>query len=424
MKIAIIGAGSTYTPELMEGIIKRSGSLPVRELALMDIDARKLDIVGDLSARMAAAAGMDCRVVKTQELDEALSGADFVLGQIRVGKLPARVLDEQIPLKYGMIGQETCGIGGFFKAMRTIPVMLDIARRMETLCPDAWLINFSNPAGILTEAILNHSKIKMLGLCNVPYNMTKSIRSKMELPEARLTYVGLNHLSWITGIEQDGRDYLQDALAQGLNSETMKNIPSSGFSQELVQTIGAIPSSYLEYYYFKNKKLDLLKKAEQSRGQRCMEIEEELLGLYEDAKLHTKPELLASRGGANYSEVAISLVDAIWNDKQEEHVVNLLNQGALDFMEDTDAVEITAVIGKDGAKPIPVRGLDNAHIRDYMRMVKAYERETVEAAVSGSEEAAMRALLMNPLVGDYDAARACFDELKEAHRDYLPQFRS
>lgn len=260
MKIAIIGAGSTYTPELMEGIIKRSGSLPVRELALMDIDARKLDIVGDLSARMAAAAGMDCRVVKTQELDEALSGADFVLGQIRVGKLPARVLDEQIPLKYGMIGQETCGIGGFFKAMRTIPVMLDIARRMETLCPDAWLINFSNPAGILTEAILNHSKIKMLGLCNVPYNMTKSIRSKMELPEARLTYVGLNHLSWITGIEQDGRDYLQDALAQGLNSETMKNIPSSGFSQELVQTIGAIPSSYLEYYYFKNKKLDLLKK--------------------------------------------------------------------------------------------------------------------------------------------------------------------
>ncbi|MGU3473654.1 6-phospho-beta-glucosidase [Paenibacillus sp. D51F] len=422
MKIAIIGAGSTYTPELIEGIIKRKDGLPLSELALMDIDERKLGIVGGLSGRMIEAAGMDCRVALTQDLDEALRGADFVLGQIRVGKLPARVLDERIPLKHGMIGQETCGIGGFFKAMRTIPVMLDIARRMEQLCPDAWLINFSNPAGILTEAILTHTKVKMLGLCNVPYNMFKSIRASMELPDASLTYVGLNHLSWITAIEHGGKDYLQEALDMGLNSETMKNIPSSGFSKELVQLVGAIPSSYLEYYYFKNKKLKILMESQQSRGERCMEIEEDLLGMYADAKLHAKPELLASRGGANYSEVAISLVDAIWNDKQEIHVVNLLNNGALGFMEDGDAVEISAVIGKDGAKPIPQPELDNAHIRDYMRMIKAYERETVAAAVSGSEEAAMRALMMNPLVGDYNAARACFDELKEAHREYLPQF--
>ncbi len=422
MKIAIIGAGSTYTPELIEGIIKRKEGLPLSELALMDIDERKLGIVGGLSGRMIEAAGMDCRVVLTPDLDEALRGADFVLGQIRVGKLPARVLDERIPLKHGMIGQETCGIGGFFKAMRTIPVMLDIARRMEQLCPDAWLINFSNPAGILTEAILTHTKVKMLGLCNVPYNMFKSIRASMELPDASLTYVGLNHLSWITAIEHDGKDYLQEALDVGLNSETMKNIPSSGFSKELVQLVGAIPSSYLEYYYFKNKKLKILMESRQSRGERCMEIEEDLLGMYADAKLHTKPELLASRGGANYSEVAISLVDAIWNDKQEVHVVNLLNNGALGFMEDGDAVEISAVIGKDGAKPIHLPNLDNGHIRDYMRMIKAYERETVAAAVSGSEEAAMRALMMNPLVGDYNAARSCFDELKEAHREYLPQF--
>ncbi|SIR60475.1 MULTISPECIES: 6-phospho-beta-glucosidase [unclassified Paenibacillus] len=422
MKIAIIGAGSTYTPELIEGIIKRKDGLPLSELALMDIDERKLGIVGGLSGRMIEAAGMDCRVALTQDLDEALRGADFVLGQIRVGKLPARVLDERIPLKHGMIGQETCGIGGFFKAMRTIPVLLDIARRMEQLCPDAWLINFSNPAGILTEAILTHTKVKMLGLCNVPYNMFKSIRASMELPDASLTYVGLNHLSWITAIEHDGKDYLQEALDVGLNSETMKNIPSSGFSKELVQLVGAIPSSYLEYYYFKNKKLKLLMESQQSRGERCMEIEEDLLGMYADAKLHTKPELLASRGGANYSEVAISLVDAIWNDKQEIHVVNLLNNGALGFMEDGDAVEISAVIGKDGAKPVALPELDNAHIRDYMVMIKAYERETVAAAVSGSEEAAMRALMMNPLVGDYNAARACFDELKEAHREYLPQF--
>ncbi|WP_020616521.1 6-phospho-beta-glucosidase [Paenibacillus daejeonensis] len=422
LKIAIIGAGSTYTPELMEGIIKRKDALPLQELALMDIDQEKLAVVGGLCERMVEAAGMNCRIVKTDQLDDALRGADFVLGQIRVGKLPARVLDEQIPLKYGMIGQETCGIGGFFKAMRTIPVMLDIAKRMEELCPDAWLINFSNPAGILTEAILNHTPIKMLGLCNVPYNMFKSICETLSLPDAELTYVGLNHLSWITAIEHNGEDHLQHALEQGLNSETMKNIPSSGFSKELIQALGAIPSSYLEYYYFKNKKLELLQQSELSRGETCMRIEKELLDIYTDAQLHVKPELLATRGGANYSEVAISLVDAIFNDKQERHVVNLLNHGALPFMEDHDAVEIAAVIGKNGATPVPLPAFDNRHIIDYMRMVKAYERETVAAAVHGDEAAAMRALLMNPLVGDYHAAHACFQELKEAHRAYLPQF--
>ncbi|MFD0617861.1 6-phospho-beta-glucosidase [Paenibacillus sp. GCM10027629] len=422
LKIAIIGSGSTYTPELIEGMIKRKDVLPIDELVLMDIDDRKLKIVGSLCERMIQAANLSCRVVMTQNLDEALRDASFVLAQIRVGKLPARVIDESIPLKYDLIGQETCGIGGFFKAMRTIPVMLHIAERMQELCPDAWLINFSNPAGIVTEAMLNHSKVKMLGLCNVPFNMFKSIRETLQLERANFTYIGLNHLSWITSIEQDGKDYLKTALEMGLNSEAMKNIPSSGFSKDIIQMVGAIPSSYLEYYYFKEKKLKLLKESELTRGQKCMQIEEELLNIYMDAELHTKPELLSTRGGANYSEVAISLVDAIYNDKQEIHVVNLLNNGALDFMEDTDAVEVCAVVGKDGAVPIKVRDFQNRHIIDYMRMLKAYERETVAAAVHGDEDAAMRALLMNPLVGDYDAAYHCFSELKAAHKVDLPQF--
>ncbi|WP_314591316.1 6-phospho-beta-glucosidase [Paenibacillus terrigena] len=422
LKIAIIGSGSTYTPELIEGMIKRKDVLPIDELVLMDIDDRKLKIVGSLCERMIQAANLSCRVVMTQNLDEALRDASFVLAQIRVGKLPARVIDESIPLKYNLIGQETCGIGGFFKAMRTIPVMLHIAERMQELCPDAWLINFSNPAGIITEAILNHTKVKMLGLCNVPFNMFKSIRETLQLERANFTYIGLNHLSWITSIEQDGKDYLKTALEMGLNSEAMKNIPSSGFSKDIIQMVGAIPSSYLEYYYFKEKKLKLLKESELTRGQKCMQIEEELLNIYMDAELHTKPELLSTRGGANYSEVAISLVDAIYNDKQEIHVVNLLNNGALDFMEDTDAVEVCAVVGKDGAVPLQVSDFHNQHIIDYMRMVKAYERETVAAAVHGDEDAAMRALLMNPLVGDYDTAYQCFSELKAAHKADLPQF--
>lgn len=422
LKVAIIGSGSTYTPELIEGMIKRKDVLPIEELYLMDIDAVKLQIVGKLCKRMIQATHFPCRVVLTQDLDEALTDANFVLVQIRVGKLPARVLDETIPLKYNLIGQETCGIGGFFKAMRTIPVMLHMAGRMKELCPDAWLINFTNPAGIITEALLNYTDVKMLGLCNVPYNMFKSIRETLGLDYPQFTYVGLNHLSWITAIEQNSHDYVKQALEIGLNSEAMKNIPSSGFSKELIQIVGAIPSSYLEYYYYKNKKLRLLQESELTRGQRCMQIEEELLQLYANAELHTKPEQLASRGGANYSEVAISLVDAIYNDKQEIHVVNLLNNGALRFMKDTDAVEVCAIIGKDGARPIPLPDFHNEHIIDYMRMMKAYECNTVEAAVHGDEDAAMRALLMNPLAGDYDASLQCFQELKEAHQAYLPSF--
>ncbi|MDF2987234.1 MAG: glycoside hydrolase family 4 [Eubacterium sp.] len=422
LKIAIIGSGSTYTPELIEGFIKRKAELPLGELVLMDIDTRKLNIVGGLCGRMIAAAGINCNITLTEDLNTALINADFVLCQIRVGKLPARVLDEKIPLKYNLIGQETCGIGGFFKALRTIPVMLDIAEKMRQLCPEAWLINFSNPSGIISQAILTNTKVKMMGLCNVPFNMFKSVKEALELKTADIEYVGLNHLSWITSIKNGGKDYLKTALDMGLNSETMKNIPSSGFSKEFIQTIGAIPSSYMEYYYYRDKKLKLLMEAEQTRGEKCEAIEEELLSIYSNSELNTKPELLSTRGGANYSEVAVSLVDAIYNDKQEKHVVNVLNNGALDFMEDNDSIEINAVIGKDGAKPVKITGFSNSHIIDYMRMVKAYERNTVIAAISGDDAAAMRALLMNPLVGDYHLAKACFDDLKEAHKAYLPQF--
>lgn len=234
LKIAIIGSGSTYTPELIEGLIKRKAELPLGELVLMDIDTRKLNIVGGLCGRMIAAAGIDCKITLTEDLNTALINADFVLCQIRVGKLPARVLDEKIPLKYNLIGQETCGIGGFFKALRTIPVMLGIAEKMRQLCPEAWLINFSNPSGIISQAILTNTKVKMMGLCNVPFNMFKSVKETLELKTADIEYVGLNHLSWITSIKSGGRDYLKTALDMGLNSETMKNIPSSGFSKEFI----------------------------------------------------------------------------------------------------------------------------------------------------------------------------------------------
>jgi len=421
LKIAIIGAGSTYTPELIEGLINKRDSLPVKELYLMDIDERKLNIVGGLAKRMIKAADMDVNVVSTDDLDGSLINADFVLVQIRVGKLPARILDEKIPLKYGLIGQETNGIGGFFKGMRTIPVMIDIAKRMEKLCPDAWLINFSNPSGMIAQALLTHTKIKTMGLCNVPINMISSVKQKLGLENAEVEYVGLNHLTWITSIKHNGKDYLQEAIEQGINSEAMKNIPASGFTPELIKTVGAIPSSYLEYYYYRDAKLEHALKQEKSRGEVCLEIEEELLKIYEDSKLHTKPALLSKRGGARYSEAAINLVDSIYNDKRDIQVVNILNQGAIDFMRDDDVVEISAIIGKDGATPIKAN-FKNEHIKEYMLLMKAYERHAVQAAITGDDDEAMRALLINPLVLDYKKAYPCYLELKEAHKQYLPQF--
>ena len=424
LKLTIIGAGSTYTPELIEGVIERSANLPVTEIALMDIDKRKLEIVGGLCKRMIEKAGLKTDVILTMDLNEALERADFVLSQIRVGKLACRILDEKIPLKYGFIGQETTGIGGFFKALRTIPALLNITKQMETICPEAWLINFSNPSGILAQALQNYTKIKTIGLCNVPINMIAGVEKSLGETNLDIEYVGLNHLSYITGVKKEGIDLLGDALLQGVNGQGMKNIPLQGFSSELIQTIGAIPSSYLEYFYYRDDKLKHLMEEEKCRGEVCLDIEERLLTLYQDENLSVKPKELENRGGARYSEAAISLVDAIYNDKQEVHVVNTLNQGALEFMADDDSVEISAVIGKNGVRPIQIKGFQNKHIMELMKTVKAYERHTVEAAIHGDEAEAMQALLIHPLVGDYNKGRACFNEMKQAHKAYLPQFKN
>ncbi len=422
IKIAIIGSGSTYTPELIEGLINKKDELPVSELYLMDIDDRKLNIVGGLSQRMMASAGLETKVVLTKDLDEAIKGASFVCAQIRVGKLPARIKDEKIPLKYGLLGQETNGIGGMFKGLRTIPVILNICKRMEELCPDAWLINFSNPSGMIAEAVLNNSPIKMMGLCNVPIGSIDSVKRQLNLPNAYVEYLGLNHLAWITKIEDNGKDYLQEAIQMGLNSSNMKNIPTLGFSHELIQTVGAIPTSYLNYYYHKDKMVEKCLKAEKCRGEVCYEIEEQLLDIYANQEQHTKPELLSKRGGARYSEVAINLIDAIYNDRNNVQVVNILNNGAIPWLADNDAIEISAYVGKDGAKPIKTNYY-NKNIEELVKTMKAYEKHAVKAAMTGDVDEAMKALMINPLVFDYDKAYDCFFELLEAHKEYLPLFK-
>lgn len=420
MKIAIIGSGSTYTPELIEGIINNYSSLNAADIFLMDIDENKLRIVGEFAKRMIKTANLPCKVTMTTDLDEAVTSSDFVLAQIRVGRLPARILDEKIPLKYSLLGQETTGIGGFFKALRTVPVILDIAKRMEVLCPNAWLINFSNPSGILTDMVLNHTKIKCIGLCNVPINMMIDIKEKMNLPDATIGYLGLNHLSYITSIQHEGKEYIQDALQQGITGVEMNNITKSYFDYDVVKMVGAIPCSYLQYFYFRNSKVEKLLKEDKTRGEVCAEIEKELLHDYENEELTQKPEILNHRGGHRYSLAAINLICAIHNDKNEIHVVNVKNNGIIPFMEDDDVIEIPAIINKDGATPCRVENFDNIHIKNMMRTVKAYEKLTIEAALTGNDMIALNALMLNPLLGDFQATKACYFELKEAHKKYLP----
>ncbi len=419
--VAVIGSGSTYCPELVDGFLKAQDTLKLKKISFMDIDERKRNIVGNLCIRMLEKAGVDCEVVITDDVDTALQGADFVVTQIRVGKLPARHLDESIPKKYGLIGQETTGIGGMFKALRTIPVIKHICERIEAICPDAWLINFTNPSGIITEFVLNHTNVKNIGLCNVPIDMLDDVK-EITGEDVDIEYVGLNHLSWITSVKKNGEELLPGLIESGFSPKVMANIKDDGFDLECLKAVQGLPSSYLQYYYCREAKLEHQRTDDKTRAEVCMEIEEQLLEMYNDEELCIKPALLDKRGGHKYSLAAVSLINSLANDVNDIQVVNVKNNGTLDFLDDDAIIEAPSVIGADGAKPVKVENFKNQHIIALMRVVKAYEKFTVEAATTGSDEAAIKGLLVHPLVGDWEKATKCYAEMKEAHKDYLPEF--
>jgi 6-phospho-beta-glucosidase len=402
LKAAIIGAGSTYTPELIEGFITYKETLPFSEFCLMDIDEKRLDIVGNLAIRQLKKAGFNYPVTLTTDLEKALDSADFVFGQIRVGKMPMRVLDEKIPLKYNLLGQETTGIGGFMKALRTVPVIMDIAERMKQLSEkNAWLINFSNPSGIIAEAVLNHTDVNMVGLCNVPVNMRKHAADVLGTNDFEYEYVGLNHLSWITKIS------ITDDLTQ-IKPETPPVTPY-------------FPSYYLDYFYTREKKIRECIEAEKTRGEICLELEEKLFKQFADEELCIKPDELSQRGGALYSTAALSAVNSIYNDDNKIHVVAAKNNGAVPFMDDDDAVEIKCRLGKSQITPLPV-SIYNEYVIGLMRAVKAYEKLTVKAAMTGCKETALAALMVHPLIGDYEKAEPLLNEMLELNKEFLPNY--
>lgn len=437
IKIVTIGGGSSYTPELVEGFIKRYDELPVRELWLVDIPAgeKKLQIVGALARRMVEKAGVPIEIHLTLDRRRALENADFVTTQIRVGLLDARVKDEKIPLKYGVIGQETNGPGGLFKGLRTIPVILDICRDMEELCPNAWLINFTNPAGMVTEAVLRYTnRKKVIGLCNVPIGMKMGVASLLGVDASRvhasrvhIDFAGLNHMVFGLGVYLDGENVTAqviDKLTGETSGITMKNILDLGWDKDFIKALGILPCPYHRYYYQTRAMLEHELEEAQKGGTRAeivKRVEEELFELYKDPDLSIKPPQLEKRGGAYYSEAACNLIHSIYNDKRDIQPVNVRNNGAIASIPDDSAVEVNCVITREGPIPLTVGDLP-VPVRGLVQQIKSFERVAAEAAVTGSYHQALLAMTINPLVPGDAVARQILDEMLEAHKDYLPQF--
>lgn len=432
LKVATIGGGSSYTPELIEGFIKRYEQFPLTELWLVDIEEgrEKLEIVGNLAKRMVKKAGLDIRIELTLDREQALKDADFVTTQFRVGLLEARKKDERIPLKYDVIGQETNGPGGLFKGLRTIPVILDITRDMERLCPNAWLINFTNPAGMVTEAVLRYSNIKkVVGLCNVPIGIEMGVSKLLDVDHqrVRIDFAGLNHMVYGLNVYLDGENITSqvvEKLTDPKQSSFVKNIEGIGYDPSFIRALGALTCPYHNYYYKQRDMLEKQLKEAQEKGTRAevvSKLEKELFELYKDDTLDIKPPQLEERGGAYYSDAAVRLITSIYNDTCDIQPVNTRNNGAIASLPNDSAVEISSIITKDGPKPITIGDLPVA-VRGLVQQIKSFERLSAEAAVTGNYDLAVLALAINPLTPSDTVAREIVDEMMVAHKDYLPQF--
>ncbi len=420
IKIAVVGGGSTYTPELIEGFHVRRDRIPVDELVLHDINGERLEVVGGLARRILEKHAWPGRLVTTKDRAMALDGASFVIVQLRVGGQEARLIDETLPLEFGCIGQETTGPGGFAKALRTVPVVLDIAEETERRgAKGAWLVDFTNPVGIVMQALLDHGH-RAIGLCNSAMGFQRQFARLLDAAPERvqLDHVGLNHLTWERKVLLDGEDRLPE-LIENHADEIAGQI---GIPVGLLHLLKAVPSYYLRYYYSTDQVLrEQISGAKRSRAEEVMAIERGLLEMYRDPDLAEKPALLEKRGGAYYSEAAAQLIASLHADTGDVQVVDVRNDGTLPELPDDAVVEIPANVGADGPKADALDALA-PEMLGLVQQVKAYERLTVKAAVDGDREAGLKALLANPLVGRYDVARPLFDALLEANRIHLPRF--
>ncbi|MCE3036007.1 6-phospho-beta-glucosidase [Streptomyces sp. CMSTAAHL-2] len=418
MKLTVVGGGSTYTPELVDGFARLRDTLPVEELVLVDPDAERLELVGGLARRIFARQGHGGRIVTTADLDAGIDGADAVLLQLRVGGQAARRQDETWPLECGCVGQETTGAGGLAKALRTVPVVLDIAERVRRSNPRAWIIDFTNPVGIVTRALL-HAGHRAVGLCNVAIGLQRKFADRLGVTpqDVHLAHVGLNHLTWETAVRlggPEGENVLPKLLAE--HGDAIAD--DLRLPRALLDRLGVVPSYYLRYFYAHDEVVRELR-TKPSRAEEVARMEQELLEMYGDPALDEKPALLAKRGGAYYSEAAVDLAAALLRGEGSPYqVVNTLNKGTLPFLADDAVIEVQAAVGPTGPAPLPVPEVDPLYA-GLIANVTAYEELALEAALRGGRDRVFRALLAHPLIGQYEYAETLTDRLIAHNREHL-----
>lgn len=428
MKITVIGGGSTYTPELVNGFLAASASLPLKELCLMDIDKERLDVVGGFAQRMTKAKGEPFKVTLSLDQRAAIAGASYVVTQLRVGQMSARRGDEYLGRRHGLIGQETTGVGGMAKALRTIPIILDIAKDIRETAPGALLANFTNPAGLVTEALTRYaSDVPAVGVCNVGITtkmgildeLEKATGSRVDSERAVLNTLGLNHLTWHRGFTIDGEEMWPMIFPAYV--ESLKEESEPEWDARTVESLGMIPNYYLQYFYYTEKKFEAQKKWPPSRAEEVMEIEKDLLREYADPNLTEPPADLMKRGGAYYSTLATQLINSHHNDLGQIHVVNVRNNDAVKEWPADWVLELPAKVDRRGVHPLPAAPLPPACF-GLIAQVKMYELLTVEAAVHGDRNALYQALLAHPLGPSADKVQEVMDDVLETNKQWLPQF--
>ena len=430
MKIAVIGGGSSYTPELIKGFLERVETFPLADLWLMDIAPERLEVVGGFAQRMVEAAGTPFRVHLTTDQRQAIEGASYVITQLRVGGLAARREDEYLGQRHGLIGQETTGVGGMAKALRSIPVALNIAKDIQAVAPEALLVNFTNPAGLLTEALSRYAPdVAAVGMCNVPITSKMKIvdllkrRQQLEIApdRAELKTLGLNHLSWHYGFTVDGEDIWPQVMTAFMAELKEKDQPD--WDLATIESLQMIPNTYLQYFYYTPKKLAAQQQWPPSRAETVMKIEADLLAQYAEPERSEPPADLMKRGGAYYSTMATQLLSAHYHDSGETHIINAPHRGAVAGWPEDWVLEMPCQVYKSGFRPIATGPLPTVCF-GLLAQVKSYELLTVEAAVHGDRRAAYQALLGHPLGPAADKAQPLLDDMLTTNRAYLPQFWS
>jgi len=429
MKTTVIGGGSTYTPELVNGFLARMDQFPLDELWLMDIDKERLEIVGGFAQRMVDAKGSPFKVILSTDQRKSIENADYVTTQLRVGHMEARRRDEYLGLRHGLIGQETTGVGGMGKALRTIPVILKIAQDIKEVAkPGTMLVNFTNPAGLVTQALSKYAAdVPAVGVCNVPItakmhiieSLEEATGKKIDPVHTELKTLGLNHLSWHRGFMIDGEDVWPQVIESLITKLKQEDEPE--WEPRTIEVLRMIPNYYLQYFYQTDRKLKSQEAWPPSRAEEVMEVEKDLLRQYADQNLKEPPADLMKRGGAYYSTVATQLLNAHYNDLGETHVVNITNNGAVKEWPAEWVLEIPSTVRKSGITPIPAEPLPLSQF-GLISAIKAYEMLTVEAAVHGDRDAAYEALLVHPLGPKADRVQAVLDDMLETHKEHLPQF--